>query len=201
MGNHPFLALVILTVLGGLVSESPSTRATISLHGTVFSSGYGTFLEGAKVTIRNDLDQLSASSDGGGQYEITHIPAGAYHISARCAGFRPYDSEVTLDSNANVDIPLQIGRYGSMPTIEGMVSGPGGKPLEGAHVEIISPFDKDVRLTATTQANGHYSVVVPVGGQYVLYASKPGFRAQSKVVVMCHGATERANLKLAMFNR
>jgi hypothetical protein len=73
-------------------------------------------------------------------------------------------------------------------------------PFFSSLLEVISPFDKDVRLTATTQANGNYSVLVPVDGQYVVYASKPGFRVQSLVVVMMsRGPTYRADFKLARF--
>lgn len=51
---------------------------------------------------------ISTASDTSGNYELTGIPYGTYRLVASCIGCEPYRSEVRIDRNAPLVVPIAI---------------------------------------------------------------------------------------------
>jgi hypothetical protein len=174
-----------------------------ALHGKVFDTGYGTIVEGAKVSLRNGTLELSGVSKPDGRYSIPGILEGRYDLMVTCRGFETYRAEVTLspgESELNIPINLGIQDLRDAPrVIEGIVTDSSGNPLGGALAVLSSPFDKNVIERFSTRADGRYCIAIPRHGQYVLYASKEGYKAVARTILADTDRTE-SNFALPEFH-
>jgi hypothetical protein len=172
---------------GAARQDLGNPKSTASVQGTIFSSGYGTSIEGARINMADRVHEVYAISDAEGRYQIDSIPAGKYEVTVNCPGFATYRSEVMLSpGRVRLSIALDVGLQddpGSGVLIRGVVSGPGHEPLEGASVVVASPFNKAIIQRVSTSADGRYSIRLPWPGQYVVYASKEGFKAVARILV------------------
>jgi hypothetical protein len=158
-----------------------------SIRGTVFSSGYGTSVEGARVTFRDGSLELSAVSDSDGRYSIGRISPGKYAVTVTCPGFATKGSDITIGASpVELSIPIDVGLqidYGPVAEVKGTIIDATKNPIAGATIVVVSPFDVRVSLRTLTGADGRYKLGLPRAGQYVVYASKEGFQVQTKAII------------------
>jgi hypothetical protein len=141
-----------------------------------------------------------------GLYSLTDVPPGDYAVEAKSTGFATYKSEISLKPGpVDLNIPLDLGYFGDFNgppyVVEGVVTGPDGKPLEGAAIVAVSPFDKKVWAKAWSRRAGLYRVGFGrPAGQCVVIASKEGYRAEVRII-MARGAGPKVNFQLARLSR
>lgn len=143
-----------------------STAEASQISGNVkFTIPGSAGIPGVPVTI-SPGSYPAAITDGDGNYSFTVIP-GDYTLSATYDGFPPAQVvvSVTPGQTTTADILIPAGKFTGTVTS----SQDGNPPIERAHVEAVGTV-----FTASTNAAGDYSLIVPPG-TYTLRFSKPGF--------------------------
>ncbi len=90
--------LVVTTLLACTVSTRAQTAATGTVEGRVSNPATGEFLELVRITV--DGTALETFSDAGGQYRLTHVPAGTLQLKAFRTGVAPQTQSVTVTAGA-----------------------------------------------------------------------------------------------------
>lgn len=147
------------------------------VQGTVTDAATGTPVSGATVAIEPGGREVTTAADGtfGARLE-----PGDYTVAASAFGFETttVNTTVVADSFATVDVGLTAlpgGRITGTATLD--VSDAG---LPGVTVKVLGvPAD----LTATTTAEGTYTITGVPAGTYQVAATHPAFRAPAQVEV------------------
>ena len=134
-------------------------------------------VDGIRVPFMAELRQRSITDDQG-NYNIESLPRGEYTISVDLRGFRHTEVGVFLQEGTKLlDIGLQLGVNGDIPRMEvvGVVRQADDSLLRDATVTAISTFNRQIVEQGRTDSAGRFAIVLTVPGQYVVFASKPGF--------------------------
>src|SRR5215470_7256363 len=96
------------------VVSSATLREVLSISGTVLDPS-GAVVVGASILMRGqrgDLQQ-SAQSDSAGEFRFTGLPEGRYQIHVEQAGFKPYETRLSLRgrSERQLRIILSIANF------------------------------------------------------------------------------------------
>jgi len=155
-----------------------------NVTGTVVD-GNGQPLSGATVSAAG----LTTSTAADGSYALNNLPAGQTTIIASLTGFQAGSTSVTVVAATTTAAPA-ITLVSSSGSIAGSVKTTAGAAIAGASVGYGGG-------TATTDANGNYTLTgVPVG-TVQLVASASGFQSVTQSVTVNGGATSTANFTLA----
>lgn len=155
-----------------------------NVTGTVVD-GNGQPLSGATVSAAG----LTTSTAADGSYALNSLPAGQTTIKASLTGFQSGSTSVTVVAATTTAAPA-ITLVSSSGSITGSVKTTAGAAIAGASVGFGGG-------TATTDANGNYTLTgVPVG-TIQLVASASGFQSVTQSVTVNGGATSTANFTLA----
>jgi len=154
-----------------------------NVTGSVVNSS-GTGLSGASVTAGG----LNTTSAADGSYALNNLPAGATTIKASLTGFQSGSTTVTVVAATTTAAPA-ITLVSGSGSITGSVKTTAGAAIAGASVGFGGG-------TATTDANGNYTLNgVPVG-TVQLVASASGFQSVTQSVTVTGGNTSTANFTL-----
>jgi hypothetical protein len=121
--NRPFLSTIkrisvhVLTlifsipVLGAMAINAQTTG---TIYGKV-TDAEGASITEAKVIVKNVATNLirTASTDDHGDYQLTLLPAGLYHIEVEANGFKPYSIErveLHVEQHVRADFRLEVGQ-------------------------------------------------------------------------------------------
>ncbi|MGC2742382.1 MAG: carboxypeptidase regulatory-like domain-containing protein [Candidatus Angelobacter sp.] len=155
-----------------------------NVTGTVVN-GSGQGLSGATVSAAG----LSTTTAADGSYALNNLPAGQTTINASLTGFQSGSATVTVVAATTTAAPA-ITLVSGSGSITGSVKTTAGAAISGASVGYGGG-------TATTDANGNYTLTgVPVG-TVQLVASASGFQSVTQSVTVSGGATSTANFTLA----
>ena len=155
-----------------------------NVTGTVVD-GNGQPLSGATVSAAG----LTTSTADDGSYALNNLPAGSTTIKASLTGFQSGSTTVTVVAATTTAAPA-ITLVSGSGSITGSVKTTAGAAIAGASVGFGGG-------TATTDANGNYTLTgVPVG-TVQLVASASGFQSVTQSVTVSGGATSTANFTLA----
>jgi hypothetical protein len=142
-------------------------------------------LSGASVNA-SGLNTITAAD---GSYALNNLPAGQTTIRASLTGFQSGSTTVTVVAATTTAAP-PITLVSGSGSITGTVRNASGAAIAGASVGYGGG-------TATTDANGNYTLTgVPVG-TVQLVASASGFQSVTQSVTVSGGATSTANFTLA----
>jgi hypothetical protein len=102
--------LMLMALPGAVYAQG--VTGTIAGNVTDISGGS---LAQTMVRVLNEQtsEQRSHTTDAGGDYLFTNLPAGRYRVEAELAGFRKFTQEgiqLNVNQNARVDIKLEVGR-------------------------------------------------------------------------------------------
>ena len=140
-----------------------------TLQGTV-SDTTGVVLVGARVQAVGPVTR-TATSNRDGLYRFVGLPAGAYDLTVTAADHDPGSaSGVMVDEGGTTTQDFLLTGVG---ILAGTVTGSCGTPLAGAQVQAAGSV---TRMT-TTDANGAYSLRLPVGNYNLtvtIFAYDPG---------------------------
>jgi hypothetical protein len=128
-----------------------------------------------------------ARTDEQGNYKFGSLPTGQLTLTVHSAGFLQEERTTFLSSGEQqvLDIGLEVGQLSDLPPIE--ISGTvrqQNSALQDATVTIVSAFNQRLIKQVKTDATGRYKVSVSNPGQYVIYASKPGFVVNATTVLL-----------------
>lgn len=158
------------------------------LQGTVTNAATGTAVSGATVTINPGDRAVVTGADGA---FAARLEPGDYQLSVDAFGYETATATATVvaDSFATVDVGLTALPSG---TVTGKaVLDVSGHGLPGVTVKVLGvPID----LTATTAADGTYTINGVPAGTYQVQATHPSFRAPAATeVTVTAGAAATAD--------
>lgn len=133
-----------------------------SLTGTVRSGGEP--VAGVRIAVAGPLDR-SVTTGADGTYSLPVLSVGDYQVSASKFGYETGHGSVTVVENETASADFDLVRAPSS-TVSGTVS-TGEGPAAGAVVSFVG-----TPVSATADAQGHYSAVLP-NGDYTLSTSSP----------------------------
>ncbi|MCE5257633.1 MAG: carboxypeptidase-like regulatory domain-containing protein, partial [Chloroflexi bacterium] len=97
--------LAALALYGLLLTTALTGCSARGITGSITDNSTGLALTGVRVTVGD----LQATTDDKGSYKLT-LPLGTHHVQARLAGYRTFETDVTLDNKTRqvkLDISLQ----------------------------------------------------------------------------------------------
>ncbi len=159
---------------------------TASLSGHIFDRR-GMPISNAQITVSKEGLEKKAASNKDGKYTVPDLPKGLYFVDVTFPGFRGSKKIVNLkDSEIKIlDIGLEVGAisdYAEPTKISIIVQSPDGKKIENVTVILLSPFDSEIVDRGVSDKNGKYQFRLQTGGQFILYAYKPGFKVSTKSI-------------------
>ena len=177
-----------VTVTPGQSTQAATLQIQPLNPGNVTGSvvnGSGQGLSGATVSAAG----LTTSTAADGSYVLSNLPAGQITIDASLTGFQSGSTTVSVVAATTTAAPA-ITLVSGSGSITGSVKSTAGAAIAGASVGFGGG-------TATTDANGNYTLAgVPVG-TVQLVASASGFQSVTQSVTVSGGATSTANFTLA----
>ncbi len=177
-----------VTVTSGQSTQAATLQIQPTNPGNVTGSvvnSSGTGLSGATVSAAG----LSTTSAADGSYMLSNLPAGQTTIQASLTGFQSGSASVAVVAGTTTAAPA-ITLVSGSGSITGSVKNTSGGAIVGASVGFGGG-------TATTDANGNYTLTgVPVG-TVQLVASASGFQSSTQSVTVTGGNTSTANFTLA----
>lgn len=117
--------VVVLTLIGivGMMTSASGQEVTAGIVGTVTDAS-GAPINGAAVTAR-DTERgtvWTATTSGGGDYNITRLPVGTYEVKVTAPGFEtaihpPF--VLVLNQTARVDVQMKVGKQSETIEVTG----------------------------------------------------------------------------------
>ncbi|HEY0788113.1 MAG TPA: carboxypeptidase regulatory-like domain-containing protein, partial [Thermoanaerobaculia bacterium] len=104
-----------------------------------------------------------------GSFELANVPAGPAELVAEAAGYVPGTANVVVEEGKATDEVTILLEAGTR--ISGRVTSPEGTPVSGASVSLVQDEDEVIpqvtrrSMTATTDANGEYTLAGIAAGQ------------------------------------
>lgn len=159
-----FVALVAASIVCfSIPAQAASTgivRGVIRLDGKAEA--------GAQITLEGEGSRMQATTDSQGRYIFSQVPFGHYHLVVHAAGAadRTIDLDVTSDSVATIDVPLDQLKQIANLTVTSH-AGVGGNPVASTTIsktQIASSPNRDSlnRLVETAPGIVRFSYNEPV---------------------------------------
>jgi choice-of-anchor B domain-containing protein len=190
-GVYPYLPsgnLIVSNITPGKIYIlTPTYVRAAYLAGLVTDAVSGAPIVGAKVEFVNGdgIANNGSTSDLVGNYRAGVSTPGAITVRYSKAGYIPQDILVNLTTGATTTQNVALV---SNPTfvVSGVVRDQAGSPITGATVLY---SNTDFEYTATTAANGTYSLSGVYGGDYQVLAGKWGYNTIGQTASIT-GATQ-----------
>ncbi|MHC9539176.1 MAG: carboxypeptidase regulatory-like domain-containing protein [Vulcanimicrobiota bacterium] len=170
------------------ISMTPGTAQVGTVQGTVTDQTTSAKLSGVSVAIGT----LTATTDANGAYTIQNVPVGTQSIAATKTGYAAFSDSVTVAASQtttkNISMTPGTAQVG---TVQGTVTDQTtSAKLSGVTVSIGT-------LTATTDANGAYTIQNVPAGTQTITATKTGYAAVSSSVSVTAGQTTTKNIAMS----
>lgn len=189
--------LIILALIILLPScKSPSSpdtdgvTTTGTISGTVTDASTGNPIAGASVSTQPTT--LLVTTDAQGNFSISNVTPGSYTVSASASGYLAGSASVTVTGGQTAAANLALQPEPTTGTISGTVTEEGtSMPIAGASVST-----QPATTTATSDAQGNYTISDVDEGSYTVTASASGYMDDSTNVTVTAGQTSTADLAL-----
>ena len=114
---------LLLFLCAGFCALFPTSASAQAVYGSIFGTitdPSGAAISGAKVNITSAQKgtRFETSTNGAGNYSVTHLIPDQYDVRAEASGFKAFESwgiPVYADEAARVDVQLPVG--GSSETL------------------------------------------------------------------------------------
>jgi len=165
------------------------------VEGTITAEDTGLAIANAQVTVTGGYQ--SATTDADGFYSLT-LPLEATELNVAAYGFENSSFSVTVIEDETVTANAALTRLASA-TLSGRVFAPGTEfpgstGVAGVSVQVTNAPVSGV----TTDADGAYAFILPVGTDYTLQANLPGEGALVQTVPLM--ADQQADLYLSILS-
>lgn len=156
--------------------------------------------KGLIVSAEGKLEK-TVTTDIHGGYSLSGLVSGQYKATVDLRGFRHteiWGLYFPMGSDKVVDIGSEVGQITeSRPiVVTGSVVRLDKTPLQDVTITIQSAFNREIVEQARTDKEGHYKIRLSVAGQYIVYASKPGFKVNATVIAGSTPEMEIVNFML-----
>ncbi|MEK1833433.1 carboxypeptidase regulatory-like domain-containing protein [Priestia megaterium] len=172
-----------------------TVAAAAAITGKVTSGQTGLPLSGVTVELRNQSNVLisTTTTNTEGNYSFTQLAAGTYNLNFAASNFitAPHTTTITAGQTQVLNVILQP----QPGNVTGTVLSQDGTPVIGATIRLINQFNS-VITTATTNAQGQYTISSVTPGQYTLTISASNFQSQSRGVTITSAQTTVSNFTL-----
>ena len=217
-GTYDYNVATHVSVMSGLTAPGIDFALAIggSITGTVTDGSSvpiaGAAVEASGVTCCGGYGNTTTAADG--TYTITGLLPGNYRLSAVASGYASEYYDGTHDYNAATQVGVSLGMTISdidfalelSGSISGTVTDESATPIAGASVSASS--DAICCFSATTAADGSYTITGLAPGSYRVYASGAGhageyyddtydYNAATQVTVTSGNTTPGIDLALA----
>lgn len=186
-----YLALSSTVNISGGTSTLNFQLSTAGILDVKVVSSTGTAVSGAPVNVSGGVipTTLTGTTNASGMYSTSWIPIGSYTVSSGSV-----TESATVNTGQTTTITLTQPSGGPQTgTIAGTVTDSSGVALSGASVSAGT-------ISATTQANGSYTLANVSAGSVTVTASMAGFQTATQNVMVTAGATTSANFALVPSN-
>lgn len=198
------------------ISATEKERPFTNVYGRV-SDLWGMPVQGAKLqffkynhTLRGARGRLpeteliqSTVSDEHGNYKVNSLPKGDYLITADLSGFRHIEIiRINFSKDAHLlEIGMEVGINWPIPSTEisGTVRKLDQAKLVGATITAVCAYNLQITEQTRTNEQGEYKIDLYTPGQYVIYASSPGFEVSA--ITVTTGDRKTINFKLIPLRR
>ncbi len=168
--------------------------ASSSITGRVTNSVSGGGVSGASVSCSGP-GSGSATSDASGYYTISGLVSGSYQVSASKIGYLSQTKSATVAAGGSATVNFQLQQQ-AVGSIKGRVTDVSGRGVSKAFISCSGPGSG----SASSDANGNYTISGLVPGSYQVSASAIGYDPSSVVSVSVPaGGSVTANLQLKPF--
>jgi len=182
-------ATATVTVTSGTTATAPNI-ALSSTVGTVtgaVTNTSGTAIVGATVSFGGG----TTTTDSGGAYTLSNLPAGAIQLVASATGYNSQTQNVTISGGATVIANFLLSVVPKTGTVTGKVTNIStGSAVASASVSWSGG-------SATTNSSGVYTLSNVTAGSQVISATATGYFQRSLTTTVAGGASATLNLPLA----
>lgn len=160
-----------------------------TLEGTITDGKTGGPVSGAAITVLDGDEVIGTySSNASGKY-LASIPAGSYTLRVSASGYEAATTNFTIDRRQTVDIALQPEQEDA-GTLSGTATDKEtSDPVSGVTVEAVQAGK--VIGTATTGADGSYTMALPAGTYTVTFQAEGYAEQECEVIIAADGAVEQ----------
>ena len=199
------IVIGLYLALGGVALTAvmaESHAASSSIYGHV-TDLFGSPLSDAvvEITIGNS-EKLSIRTKRDGSYLAQGLPAAEVSVVISAQGFRTetHTLGLQLDQQILLDFGLEPGSIADRPPVElsGTVQQSNKAPIKDATITVVNAFNKRLFKIVKTDSSGRYQIEFKDGGQYVMYASKPGFLVSTSAVVLPSAMPRKQQVNLVL---
>ncbi len=165
------LALKALYLSGNKPSPPPPPPAGGTIGGTVMDAVTNQRLGGVAVVLESN-NLITTVTDTNGAFTLKDVPPGSQKVDFALTGYAPASASAFVSENVTVALgAVPMVSSHSTGTISGTITDSSGKPLADVAVTVGGAWSG----SATTGADGSYSIVYVTPGQVTLSAAKTGF--------------------------
>jgi acid phosphatase len=168
---------------------SPASTTPGTITGRVTNASTGAALSGATVSYSGG----SVTTDSGGNYTLSNVPAGNVAVTASMSGFVSQTATVNVAAGATStqNFALAPSGGGGSGSISGKITNvSNGIPLSGATISFSGG-------STTSDSNGNYSFSNVATGTYSVTATRTGYVHLTQSATVTSGAATTLNFGLA----
>ncbi|OXM83311.1 hypothetical protein CF651_26675 [Paenibacillus rigui] len=184
--------------IGAFEYYTQDGSTTESINGKV-RDGAGKPVAGAKVSLSLNGTEYAGITDAKGIYVIPNVPYAAdLTLAAAKNGYMGSSATVSVQAPNMTTQDFVITSTSPYGTLTGQILDDKASPLEGAAVNV--SYENETIISGTTGADGSFTLPqVPIGDNYVVTASKAGYRdaSVSQVTVNPESVTDVKKLLIA----
>ena len=182
-----YLPLSSTTNVAGGTSTLNFQLATAGILNVKVVTASGSAVSGATVNLSGGViaTTLTGATNASGLYSSNWIPIGSYTVTS---GSVSESAAVTTGKTTTITLTQQNGGP-QTGTVSGTVTGASGAALSGVSISAGG-------VTATSQANGSYTLSNVSAGTVTVTASLAGYQTATQSVTVSAGATTTANFSL-----
>lgn len=184
------------------IEEIENNKKTGTLSGKICkASDRSTAIPGATIQVfKNDVLFKTYTSNSTGNYSIK-LPEGQYFVKISSEGYIDFNSyaNVTVDQNTYMETFLLIeGSETEIGVASGkLINSLTGTGTSGATLKVKRDWNNsdesaEIVTTVNTDANGNYSMELPLGN-YTVIATKEGYTQSSFNIIVQAGTTGNQN--------
>lgn len=184
------------------IEEVENRKKTGTLSGKICKASDRTSTVGnAIISVYKDnkLFIPVALADINGNYNLK-LPVGEYSVEIKADGYIPFKAFASVTENENTYMEtflLVEGEEGESGIATGKISNAlTGKGIEGVSLSIRNGWNNteygDIINSAVTDAEGNYSVTLPLGN-YTVFAEKDGYISGTCNIIVQSGTTDSQN--------
>jgi hypothetical protein len=172
----------VLTRFGVSIDDGLLTADRGTLAGTVSDGGTGIAIAGARVTV-STTGQF-ATTDNNGSYTLENVPAGPHEVTASALGYSNTTASVSIIADT-----INPQDFSLAPLPAGTVTGQVTAAATSAGIPNVRVKVHATDQTATTDANGNYTLKNVPAGPQTLSALVNGYAGETQTMTVDEDAT------------